>query len=552
MPITGSVTVSGVIAPTSELDIYPVTNPRYGLGGLRTVGTTADRNAITMRRREVGMVVYVSSENKYYHLIGGTADANWQEFVLGSGGVTGATGATGATGEKGETGEIPTDYVESLNSLTGPLQISAGSNIQITVEGTNTLVITSLDGTFDSDITASFAPEKSFGKYLYGQRVPSLGKTAVEVIRDALLDSVNPIVGLTSSTSIAFNQTAISNVLVASHAIQTIGATGATGVLQWRRNNTGSWTTLNSFLFNPSGTGFVGSFTHGLSDTAFNSHPFNYRYIVFDSRGASAEATLNISPAQYRNPDGTLNQAATNTRGGVIDSTTAREKGNRTTTLSGSCSRTNSLVPITHYIIERQENGVGNWFAVKNDPISGNPSTFTIPSLTDTPNAALNSVRYRLRVSDAYIDSLVPSLTAYNNPNTGLPSAITFHNLIWYGPTASPPSSSANFRNGADVLSGGLSAFNPGITARNPFRVLSGSQYTNVVVALPSPRTITNALDIDNNRDLRDFFVTGGSWAGVSSILDYANNPTAYNVYLFRFDVPYDPEARIDITRNQI
>ena len=548
MPITGTVPITDIIAPTSVLDAYPVTDPKYGLGGLRTVGTTADRNAITTPRREVGMVVYVSALNKYYHLVGGTADANWQEFVLGSG--AGATGATGATGEKGETGspgEIPTDYVESLNSLTGPLQISAGSNIQITVAGNDTLVITSLDATFDSDITASFAPEKSFGKYLYGQRVPSLGKTAVEVIRDALLDSVNPLATLTSSSTVAFNQTAVSNVLNVTHTIRTIGATGATGILQSRRNNTGSWTTLNSSLFNSSGSAFSGSHTHTLTDAPFGaSGPFNYRYIVFDSRGASAEATLTITPATYQNPTGNLTESATFTRGGVLDSTKAREKGNATTTLSGTCNRTNALVPITHYIIEYQENGSGGWTQVTNNPISGNPSTFSIPFVNHFGNTTLNSIRYRLRVSDTYIDSRVSTGSTAHTVETETP--ITFHNLIWYGPTGSPPTTSDHIR------AGGLSAFNPGIVTNNPFQFESGLTATNFVVAFASPTVLGSVTDLRSlNLNLTPFFLTANSsigWSGLFSVDDYASTPTAYNVYNYNVSTPYIGDGGLfEVTR---
>ena len=81
MAITGTVQVTGRIAPTSDLDTYAVTDPKYGLGGLRSVATTTARNAITMKRRERGMMVYVEDVNTYYTLIGGTADANWTVFT---------------------------------------------------------------------------------------------------------------------------------------------------------------------------------------------------------------------------------------------------------------------------------------------------------------------------------------------------------------------------------------------------------------------------------------------------------------------------------------
>lgn len=141
MPITGTVPITAPIAPTSEIATYPVTNPAYGLGGLRTVGTTTDRNAISALRREVGMVVYVSGENKYYHLVGGTANANWQEFVLGGGeGTTGATGATGERGATGFAGATGPQYAIQFNDdgqLSGASGLLFNSQTQTVVLGTD-------------------------------------------------------------------------------------------------------------------------------------------------------------------------------------------------------------------------------------------------------------------------------------------------------------------------------------------------------------------------------------------------------------------------------
>lgn len=84
MPISGTVTVSGIVAPTSTSDTYPVTDPKYGLGGLRTItGGAGDAlTDIPSARRVEGMMVYVSNTSKYYKLVGGILDANWTEFVL--------------------------------------------------------------------------------------------------------------------------------------------------------------------------------------------------------------------------------------------------------------------------------------------------------------------------------------------------------------------------------------------------------------------------------------------------------------------------------------
>jgi len=105
--ITGSVTVTGIIAPTDTNDTYPVIDPRYGVDGLRNVDSLSDRNSIPPDRRRLGMIVGVGvsgASGQYYKLIndaGGatTSDPDWAIFTSGaisfeSEGVTGATSAS--------------------------------------------------------------------------------------------------------------------------------------------------------------------------------------------------------------------------------------------------------------------------------------------------------------------------------------------------------------------------------------------------------------------------------------------------------------------------
>lgn len=77
--ITGTIKLTAKISPTDTLDGYPVTDPQYGLGGLRSVADTTARNNITSQRREIGMMVYVQDQDKFYYLKSGTGDANWTE-----------------------------------------------------------------------------------------------------------------------------------------------------------------------------------------------------------------------------------------------------------------------------------------------------------------------------------------------------------------------------------------------------------------------------------------------------------------------------------------
>jgi hypothetical protein len=82
MAIDGGVQFTGFISPTSEDDTFPVTKPKYGLGGLRTVASIGERNAIFSARREEGMIVYVEEDETYYSLIGGVEDEDWVQLYV--------------------------------------------------------------------------------------------------------------------------------------------------------------------------------------------------------------------------------------------------------------------------------------------------------------------------------------------------------------------------------------------------------------------------------------------------------------------------------------
>lgn len=82
MPISGTITLIAPVAPTSELDTYPVTIPKYGKGSLRTVADQTERESISSARREVGMLVYQQDNNSYHTLIGGTDNGFWREVIM--------------------------------------------------------------------------------------------------------------------------------------------------------------------------------------------------------------------------------------------------------------------------------------------------------------------------------------------------------------------------------------------------------------------------------------------------------------------------------------
>lgn len=123
--IPGAVPVGGFFAPTDSTDVYPVTDPTWGLGGLRTVANLTERDAITTERREEGMAVYVISETKRYVLQGGITNAHWVHDF--SGGVTELSDLTDVN-----TAGALEDQVLAYDAYTGvwtPATISAGASI---------------------------------------------------------------------------------------------------------------------------------------------------------------------------------------------------------------------------------------------------------------------------------------------------------------------------------------------------------------------------------------------------------------------------------------
>jgi len=97
--IPGSVRFTGFIAPTDSTDTYPVTDPTWGLGGLRRVSGTTERDLISTGRREAGMLVFSEGDDTYYKLGSGLTNSDWTAFLTGStGGGTSADLWSASTG----------------------------------------------------------------------------------------------------------------------------------------------------------------------------------------------------------------------------------------------------------------------------------------------------------------------------------------------------------------------------------------------------------------------------------------------------------------------
>lgn len=97
------------------------------------------------------------------------------------------------------------------------------------------------NGTFGSNITLNIAAGKTFGKYSNGQTIPANGKTALEVITDALSEAIPPTY---TAPTIVLNTPATANFEIGSAVNNTLTST-------FTQNNAG---TLSSVQYKRDGT----------------------------------------------------------------------------------------------------------------------------------------------------------------------------------------------------------------------------------------------------------------------------------------------------------
>ena len=72
------VNIPSTIVPFNTEDTYPTHLAEYGKGGYRSCQTIADRDKIPADRRELGMLVYVVSEDVLYKLGSGN---QWEVYI---------------------------------------------------------------------------------------------------------------------------------------------------------------------------------------------------------------------------------------------------------------------------------------------------------------------------------------------------------------------------------------------------------------------------------------------------------------------------------------
>ena len=74
--LEGTQIIAPIVMP-NDADMFATHFAKYGCGNIHSIVTLDDRDAISLDRREIGMLCYVRNLNKFYQLIGGINNTNW-------------------------------------------------------------------------------------------------------------------------------------------------------------------------------------------------------------------------------------------------------------------------------------------------------------------------------------------------------------------------------------------------------------------------------------------------------------------------------------------
>lgn len=419
--------------------------------------------------------------------------------------------------------------------------------------------------TFSSDIVANLSGTKSFGKWTNGQTVTAFGKTPIQVITEALIESVQMQSSLTARagwgdptvtySAIPFGATAIRNGITWGYQINTPGATALGATLEWRRNNTGSWTVLSSpgagttFVYDTTSpfytqvaptNGFtLNPFNHWFTQTAYDTTPINYRYTVHDSSGAgSQQSTVDVTPTGYATPTNTTTLTAQLSEPLGGNTNRLRERGNTGSTLSISLSISSNdsrWINLSAYLVQYRLNGSGSWYNALNNTI--NDTTFT----TISPAAASHNATISVKPAIAGITLIEYQIQARDTFSTsgivtsGSIPPVSLRKRIFYGATMSDFFNTNRTPNSVRSLPNSFLGPTSGtaISPSNPlsftFNTSTNENYLRYVIALPKGLTLNTNTDAQNAGNVNLVGVklsTGEVLAGRANPLDDACNLT--------------------------
>ena len=454
---------------------------------------------------------------------------------------------------------------EILNSPTSWQNETAQTTIP-TLQAVRDFVVGFGGGTFSSDVTLNLSGSKSFGKYTNGQVLPASGRTPIQVILDALVESIVPGVTVRarpghgdptiSYTGIPFGATAVRNGITWGYQINTPGATAYGATLEFKRGSgsfstiSGSfWDTTSPFWTQADGGYTLNSYLHSFAQDQYNTDSITYRYSVHDTGGAGLSySEVVVTPTAYATPTNTLTPTAHITGS---DTGTNRERGNTGTTLSGNITSSNDTrwINITAYAVQYQING-GNWYNQLNNTLNdltyttlATPAGSTAVSLSVKPTVSpIDSIAFRVYVKDTYSTSGIQSTT---------PSTVSFFKKLFYGATSDIPTTAAQVRQLPS--SAKLSYNDTSHKTTATFTFATGTEYRRFVIALPAGLTLngpafagagtqgvknltTPETLFGNSVVELDNFVLS---TGITLADDFSGTDISYNIYTYTADTPY-------------
>jgi hypothetical protein len=369
------------------------------------------------------------------------------------------------------------------------------------------------ESTFSSDIVVSLSDDKTLGRYSSGDTIPAKGKTAEEVFNLIAVEPIEPTLTLTSSTTIEFNQTDISNVLSLSYVINSLNATITSALLQYRRSTSDSWETISEDITNNL------TFTHTLTDSNYNTNSFYYRYTVVDSTDATSTVELTLTPKAYVAPTKTISVTASSLNLS-IESALIREVGNIASIINGTVTKNSTNVALVSIKLEVSLNG-GSYSTILDT--TSFTSDGSIPTTNDsTPTSSTTSAIYRLTVTDEYASTTVSS-------------TVTFKNVIFYGDSSVAPTTSALIR----AL--GTKRF---VDAGNIFNLVTGTSNVIFTIAMPTSKSLSTVVDLD----ALNAVITSSYVLSTFDVNDANNVAVSYKIYTMTNAAPYSASHRHQIT----
>ncbi len=389
------------------------------------------------------------------------------------------------------------------------------------------------DATFNENITIDFpaGTEYTFGKYKNGQIIEAQGKTALEVIQDALNFYNLP----TSSISISESNT--SNILKFSdESIYTFTPSINLSYSTVEADTTISSTTLTrDYSGNIIGIGLsqltgVSSNTTNFSDGFAINQPFNtqnvkYTYTITDNNGKVVTKQITISPQTYRGitfSDFKVDSSSSVTLNKEIGRYTALTTGPLSITCSSiSTNQQFNSIKLKSYKISRTVSGITT--DISSNTLSG--SIYNVGPLSFTDEQTITSstsVIYSISAVDSYTND-----DALRNTFIGTRSiTVNYTYKIYYGVYTTGDPTTASFTQ--SILTGLIGA-NSIFEGTNSITFTVSSGVTGfIVIALPPGYSLTSITD---NTAMQTYNISGNKRSPVAISINNNVTKTDYSLY---------------------